>query len=109
MSLQCPCCNSPIITLLRNAMKIGAAIGFVGGAGRGASSALAGGRFGAALGANAGPPGITLGAISGAVLGGLAGGAGRCALGGQLGEKLDCHILANNLYLTCAHRFNLPT
>ena len=109
MSLHCPRCHSTKVASFHHAMKIGAAIGTVGGAARGVSSALAVGQFGAAVGAIAGPLGITLGAISGAVLGGLAGGAGRCALGGQLGEKLDCHILANNLYLTCAHRFNLPT
>jgi hypothetical protein len=45
---------------------------------------------------------------SGAILGGLAEGAGGCALGAQLGEKLDRHVLANNLCLACNHRFNLP-
>lgn len=46
MSLQCPLCNSPTIASLRNAVKIGAAIGTigtigtVGGAARGASSAF---------------------------------------------------------------------
>jgi hypothetical protein len=34
---------------------------------------------------------------------------GGCALGAQLGEKLDRHVFANNLCLACNHRFNLPT
>jgi hypothetical protein len=33
---------------------------------------------------------------------------GGCALGAQLGEKLDRHVFANNLCLACSHRFNLP-
>jgi hypothetical protein len=39
----------------------------------------------------------------------LAGGVGGCALGAQLGESLDRHVLAHNLCLLCGHRFNLPT
>jgi hypothetical protein len=39
MSLQCPRCHSPEIASLRTAMKITAAIGAVGGAARGVSSA----------------------------------------------------------------------
>ena len=54
MSLQCPRCNSPKIASLHPAMKIGALVGTVGGAARGASAALAGGVGGCALGAQLG-------------------------------------------------------
>lgn len=108
MSLQCPLCNSPKIASFHHAMKVGATIGTVGGVARGVSAALAGGQASAAIGAIAGPAGITLSSISGAILSGLADGVGGCALGAQLGESLDRHVLAHNLCLLCGHRFNLP-
>ncbi|MNT82303.1 hypothetical protein D3C72_2220170 [compost metagenome] len=43
MSLQCPRCHSPKITAFHHAMKIAAAVGTVGGAALGVSTALAGG------------------------------------------------------------------
>lgn len=106
MSLQCPRCNSPKTASFHQAMKIAAAIGMVGGA-RGVSAALAGGQACAVVGAIVGPLGVTLGAVSGAILGGLVVGVGGCALGAQLGNKLDRHVLAHNLCLICRHRFNL--
>ncbi|HHH9668679.1 TPA: hypothetical protein ACRMMX_005390 [Pseudomonas aeruginosa] len=78
-------------------MKITAAVGTVGDAARGTSAALAGGRAGAVIDSIADPPGNTLGPVSGAILGGLVGGTGSCATGAQLGERLDHHVLANNL------------
>ena len=90
-------------------MKIAAAIGTVGGAARGVSTALAGGQLGATVGALAGPLGITLGTISGALLGGLVGGlvggAGGCTLGAQLGDKLERYMLAHNLCLIFGSSF----
>jgi hypothetical protein len=109
MSLQCPRCHSPEVASFHHAMKVGAALGTVGGAARGASAVLAGGQAGALIGAIAGPVGITLGSVSGAIPGGLAGGVGGCALGAQLGESLDGHVPAHNLCLLCGHRFNTPT
>lgn len=79
-------------------MKIGASVGTVGGAAPGASAALAADQIGC-FGAIAGPLGNTLGTASGAILGRLTGGAGDCALGAQIGEKLDRHVFANNLCL----------
>jgi hypothetical protein len=108
MSLHCPRCHSPKVASFHHAMKVGAAIGTLGGAARGISAALAGSQAGALVGAFAGPVGITLGSVSGAIFGGLAGGVGGCALGAQLGDTLDRHVLANNLCLLCGHRFNLP-
>jgi hypothetical protein len=108
MSLHCPRCHSPKVASFHHAMKVGAAIGTLGGAARGISAALAGSQAGALVGAFAGPFGITLGYVSGAILGGLAGGVGGCALGAQLGDTLDRHVLAHNLCLLCGHRFNLP-
>lgn len=109
MSFQCPCCSSSKILFHRTALKFAAFVGALGGAGRGASSALAGSKIGAKIGSIAGPLGITIGTVSGAILGGLAGGVGGCVIGAQLGEKLDRHVLANNVCLICGHRFNLPT
>ena len=37
MSLQCPRCNSPKVASFHHAMKVGAAIGTLGGAARGVS------------------------------------------------------------------------
>ena len=108
MSLQCPRCHSPKVASFHHAMKAGAAIGAVGGLARGVSAALAGGKAGAAIGVITGPVGITLGSVSGAILRVLAGGAVDFALGAQLGETLDRHVLAHNLCLICGHRFNLP-
>jgi hypothetical protein len=90
-------------------MTVAAVIGSIGGAAQGASSALAGSQIRATLGAFIRPPGISIESVSSAILAGLAGGAGGCTLGAQLGEKLDRHVLANNLCLVCGHRFNLPT
>lgn len=109
MLFQCPCCNSRKIASLRTAMTVGAIAGSIGGAIRGASAALAGRPIGATFGALAGPSGITISTVSSAILGRLAAGVRGCALGAQLGENLDRHVLANNLCLVCGHRFNLPT
>lgn len=46
MSLQCPRCHSLKVASFHHAMKIGAAIGTLGGAARGASAALAGSQAG---------------------------------------------------------------
>ncbi|KAB0733335.1 hypothetical protein F7O93_33375, partial [Pseudomonas aeruginosa] len=83
MSLQCPRCHSPKIASFHHAMRVGAAVGTLGGIARSVSAALGGGQAGAAIGAFAGPVGITLGSVSGAILAGLAGGVGGCALGAQ--------------------------
>lgn len=108
MVIKCPICNSPKITSLRTAKKIGAIVGTTGGALRGANSALNGAQLGARIGAIGGPACTILGGLSGAVLGCLIGGVSGCAFGAQLGDKLDRHILSNNLCLICSHRFNLP-
>lgn len=89
-------------------MMVGALVGTIGGAARGANSALASSKTGANLSVLIRPPGTSIGSVSSAILGGLAGGVGGCALGAQLGEKLDRHVLANNLCLVCGNRFNLP-
>ncbi len=65
MSLQCPRCHSPKVASFHHAMKVGAAIGTVGGVARGVIAALAGGQAGALIGAIAGPVGISLGSVSG--------------------------------------------
>lgn len=108
MSLQCPNCNSLQTASLRAAQKAGALVGTISGVARGASMALAGSQAGIAVVTLTSPPSIPLATLSNAILGGLAGGVGGCALGAQLGEQLDRHVLANNLCLTCGHRFNLP-
>ena len=64
MSLQCPRCHSPKVASFHHAMKVGAAIGTVGGAARGISAALAGIQAGALVGAFAGPAGIALGSTA---------------------------------------------
>ncbi|WP_429560938.1 hypothetical protein [Pseudomonas laurylsulfatiphila] len=109
MLFQCPCCNSRKIASLRTAMTVGAIVGSIGGAARGTNSALAGSQMGVTLGALAGPSRIIIGTVFSAILGRLAAGVRGCALGAQLGENLDRHVLANNLCLLCGHRFNLPT
>jgi uncharacterized membrane protein len=109
MSFQCPSCNSQKIAFHKTAMKIGAVVGAVGGAAQGVSTALAASQTGTTLDAFSGPFVITIGTVSSAILGGLAGGVGGCIIGAQLGEKLDRHVLANNLCLACGHHFNLPT
>lgn len=53
MSLQCPRCHSPKVASFHHAMKVGAAIGTVGGAARGV--ALAGGQAGALMALLPGP------------------------------------------------------
>lgn len=108
MSLQCPRCHSPKVASFHHAMKITAAVGAAGGAARGVSAALAGGQTGATIGAIAGPVGIAIGSVSGAIIGGLVGGVSGCALGAQLGDKLDRHVLANNLCLLCGQPPSLP-
>lgn len=109
MSHQCPCCTSEKIASLRTAMTVGAVVGSIGGAARGASCALADSHIGATLGVFIRPSGLCIDSVSSAILGGLAGGVSGCAIGAQLGEKLDRHVLSNNLCLVCGHRFNLPT
>jgi hypothetical protein len=109
MSFRCPFCNSQNIAFHKTAMRIGAVLGAVGGAAQGVSAALAATRIVPPVGGTPDPFAITLSAFSSAILGGLAGGVSGCIVGAQLGEKLDRHVLANNLCLTCGHRFNLPT
>ena len=107
MSLQCPRCL-PQSRFFPSRHSTGAAIGAVGGLARGVSAALAGGKAGAAIGVITGPVGITLGSVSGAILRVLAGGAVDFALGAQLGETLDRHVLTHKLCLLCGQRFTLP-
>lgn len=109
MSFQCPCCTSRKIAYLQPATKIAAFVGTVVGATHGVSTALIDSQLGPTAGALISPLGIKLGSLSSAVLGGFVGSVGGCALGAQLGEKLDRYALANNLCLVCGHRFNLPT
>ena len=90
-------------------MTIGAIVGSIGGAVRGASTALAGSQIETILGAPIHPPGISIDSVSSAIFSGLTSGLGGCALGAQLGEKLDRYVLANNLCLLCGYRFNLPS
>lgn len=90
-------------------MTVGAIVGSIGGAARSANPAFAGSQMGATFDAIAGPSGIIIGTVFSAILGRLVAGVRGCALGAQLGENLDRHVLANNLCLVCGHRFNLPT
>lgn len=84
MSSRCPRCNSPKVTFSRQAMKITATIGTIGGAVQGAAGAIVGSRIGArlcALSTLAHP----LGSLAGRILGSLAGGVAGCVFGAQLG------------------------
>ncbi|MFH0017243.1 hypothetical protein [Pseudomonas aeruginosa] len=107
MSSPCPRCNSPKVTCSRQAMKVTATIGTIGGAVQGAAVAFVGSRFGASL-CNLSRLGPPFGSLAGRILGGLAGGVAGCAFGAQLGDKLDRHVLAHNQCQICGHRFNLP-
>lgn len=107
MSLHCPTCGSPQTTTRYTAMRIAALIGMLGGALRGAGTILLSPPTSATSSLSK-PPHLSLSALSSAILSGLVGGAGGCAMGAQLGEKLDRHVLANNLCLSCGNRFNVP-
>ena len=107
MSLHCPSCGSPQITTRLTAMRIAAIVGMLGGALRGAGTILLAGPTAPTRDISQ-PPDANLNALSSAILTGLVGAAGGCAMGAQLGEKLDRHVLANNFCLSCGHRFNVP-
>ncbi|MNM65462.1 hypothetical protein D3C81_769090 [compost metagenome] len=96
MSFLCPPCNSSKIASLSTSMKIGAVVGSIVGAARGAHNALTTPSIGA------------VGRVSSAVLGGLCAGVVGCTLGAQFGENLDRYVLASNRCLICRHSFNLP-
>lgn len=107
MSLHCPNCDSTKVSTRLTAMRISAFIGMLGGALRGTGTILLTGPAVSGIGL-AKPNNINLNAISSAILTGLAGAVGGCAMGAQLGEKLDRHVLAHNHCLSCGHRFNQP-
>lgn len=107
MSLHCPSCGSTQTTTHLTAMRIAAIIGMLGGALRGAGTTLLNDHSASASSLTQHPT-VNLSVLSSAIISSLVGGAGGCAMGAQLGEKLDRHILANNCCLSCGHRFNLP-
>lgn len=106
MSLHCPSCGSPQISTRLTAMRIAAFIGMLGGALRGAGTILLTGPT-VSDSSLSKPPNVNLNALSSVILTSLVGAAGGCAMGAQLGEKLDRHVLANNFCLNCSHRFNV--
>lgn len=107
MSSHCPSCGSPQVTTRLTAMRIAAFIGMLGGALRGAGTILLAGPAISSSGLPK-PPNVNLNALSAAILSSLVGAAGGCAMGAQLSEKLDRHVLAHNHCLSCGHRFNQP-
>jgi hypothetical protein len=80
-------------------MTVDAIVGSIGGAARRARTVLA-----HSQGRVASPSEP----FSGATLRGLVGGTNSCPIGAQLGEKLDRHVLTNNLCLVCGHQCYLP-
>lgn len=89
-------------------MRIAAFIGMLGGVLRGAGTILLTSPSASGNSPATPPLNVNLNALSSAILTSLVGAAGGCAMGAQLGEKLDRHVLANNLCLSCGHRFNVP-
>ncbi|KRW58580.1 hypothetical protein [Pseudomonas sp. TTU2014-080ASC] len=107
MSLQCPQCGSAEISRRFTAMQVGAVVGLLGGAMRGAGGVPLIESSSSITSLNKLPT-ANLNELSTAVMAGLVGAAGGCTLGAQLGEKLDRHVLAHNTCTSCGHRFNLP-
>lgn len=91
MSNFCPKCNSPNVSLTRNAQKTCASIGTIGGA-----------IYGYRVGADFGLVGMFTGAIAGLIGGAVAG----CEAGHAVGKVIDETIINEYQCNNCHHIFS---